>query len=183
VYAAIYVVFAVLIVGGIFYFMPRIQATFQTLFGKRVVECPETKAPAGVDVSAGRMALHTLMGKGDLRLKDCSRWPEREGCGQECLAQIAASPSDCLVRSILVRWYEGKECALCGKALTPINWTEHEPAFMDSERRTHEWSETAPEKLQETLAASTAICWNCHVAETFRRTHPGLVIDRPSRPS
>jgi hypothetical protein len=23
-----------------------------------------------------------------LRLSECSRWPERQGCGQECLSQI-----------------------------------------------------------------------------------------------
>ena len=27
------------------------------------------------------------------------------------------------------------------------------------------------------------VCWNCHIAESFRREHPELVVDRPASSS
>jgi hypothetical protein len=52
--------------------------------GARVITCPENRKPAGVMVDTGHVLLMTLTGKEDLRLKSCSRWPERQDCGQEC---------------------------------------------------------------------------------------------------
>ena len=49
--------------------------------GTRLVECPETKAPAAVDIRTGR----AVFGQ-QFDLSDCSRWPERRACGRECLA-------------------------------------------------------------------------------------------------
>ena len=70
--------------------------------GRRLVECPETKAPAAVNVNAARAAV-----AGQLTLSECSRWPERQSCGRECLAQIERAPQDCLVRTVVTKWYEG----------------------------------------------------------------------------
>ena len=81
----------------------------------------------------------------DLNLKDCSRWPEREGCGQECLAQIEKAPHECLVRTIVGDWYRDHACAVCGKSFGEISWSDHKPALMDSERKACQWSEIAPD--------------------------------------
>jgi len=63
---------------------------------------------AGVVVDA-RHAAATALGKSpELRLSSCSRWPERAGCGQECLSQIEASPVECLVRNILTSGMRAK---------------------------------------------------------------------------
>ncbi len=56
--------------------------------GKRTVTCPETREPATVEVDAARVAASAWGGVPDVRLKDCSRWPERAGCGQDCLSQV-----------------------------------------------------------------------------------------------
>ena len=62
--------------------------------GQRVITCPETKRPAGVVVDAAHAAA-TVFGKApELRLSECSRWPERAGCGQECLSEIQESGAD-----------------------------------------------------------------------------------------
>ena len=58
--------------------------------GKRTVTCPVTREPAAVEVDAARVAATAWGGVPDVRLKDCSSWPERAGCGQECLSQLAA---------------------------------------------------------------------------------------------
>src|SRR5574340_137538 len=97
--------------------------------GMRVVTCPETKQAAAVVVDARRAALSGLSGKPALRLSDCSRWPERWGCGQECLRQIEAAPAECLVRVMLEKWYAGKSCVYCGKSLEQMNWLQHRPAL------------------------------------------------------
>lgn len=149
--------------------------------GKRVITCPETGAPAAVEVDARHAAITSILGGPDLRLNDCSRWPERQGCGQECLRQIERAPMECLARTILARWYEGKACALCGRGFGEINWHDHKPALMSPERKLVEWPEVSPEKIPEALATHLPVCWNCHVAETFRDQHPELAVDRPWR--
>src|SRR5215831_4360910 len=89
--------------------------------GDRIVTCPENRRPAGVRLDAAHAAL-TGWPNPDLRLATCSRWPERAGCGQECLRQIEQAPADCLVRNIVAKWYEGKRCASCGEPFHEIRW-------------------------------------------------------------
>ncbi len=148
--------------------------------GKRIVTCPETKTEVGVDVDALHAAATAPFGGGpELRLKDCTRWPERETCGQECLTQIEEAPQQCLIRTRLERWYAGTACALCGTSVGEIRWTDHRPAFLSPGRKPLAWSEVSPEDLQGVLATHERICWNCYVAETFRTEHPDLVVEDP----
>lgn len=149
--------------------------------GKRLVTCPETKKVVAVDVNAKHAALTIGRGIPDLRLTSCTRWPERQDCGQECVEQIELSPEGCLVRNILTSWYEGKPCAFCHMRFGQVHWTDHKPALLNAEHRTVEWHEIRPEKIPETLATHLPVCWNCHIAESFRQVHPELVTDRPWR--
>lgn len=146
--------------------------------GTRVVVCPEKAEFAAVEVDAMTAAISAPYGKPDLRLDSCSLWPEREGCGQACLAQIEAAPEACLLRTILTDWYQGKTCAFCGKPFGDIRWLDHKPALLGRETVTVEWREVAPELVVSVLASHRPVCWDCHVAETFRREHPDLVTDR-----
>ena len=68
--------------------------------GTRVITCPENTRPAGVHVDERHAAASPRRGTPTLRLSACSRWPERQGCGQACLAQIEAWPEGCLARNI-----------------------------------------------------------------------------------
>jgi hypothetical protein len=56
--------------------------------GKKTVTCPETGRSAIVEVDAARVARSAWGGVPNVRLKDCSRWPERATCGQDCLVQV-----------------------------------------------------------------------------------------------
>lgn len=154
-------------------------ATFLRFRGERIVTCPETRQPAAVRVSAGKAALEAGAGKEKLGLCECSRWPEREDCPQGCLAQIKEAPAACLVWNIMNRWYQGQNCVYCHKPFTHIHWHDHPPALLDAERKTIQWNEVPPERLQETMRTHLPVCWDCHIAETFRRDHPELVVDRP----
>ena len=160
----------------------RCALAYSKFRGVRLVTCPETAKPAAVEVDAKHAALRRVFGKLNLQLKGCPRWPERQGCEQDCLAQIEAAPEDCLVRNILTRWHQGKSCVHYWKPLEQMNWATHKPALMGPDHVTLEWSDIRAEALPEVLADYLPVCWNCHIAETFRRRYPHLVVDRPWKP-
>ncbi len=160
------------IAGGRFYFKLR---------GKRLVTCPETKQPAAVELDAKQAAREAVFGTPRLRLSECSRWPERRDCGQVCLRQIESAPEECLVRNIVSKWYAGKTCVYCRKPIDEIDWLDHRPALLDPEGKTVQWDKVPAEKLPEVFSTHGPVCWSCHIAETFRREHPELVVERPWR--
>ena len=174
----IYQIGWILIFGVIFLVLRAVIAAYVKYRGVRLVTCPENKEPAGVELDTLHAAFQGTPRVPHLRLKECTRWPERKDCGQMCLAQIEAAPEDCLVRNILTKWYEGKDCAYCGKPLGEIHWADHKPAMLNAEGITVEWNEIRPEKVPGVLATHRAVCWNCHMNETFRRKFPELVVDR-----
>jgi hypothetical protein len=147
---------------------------YVALRGARLVECPETHEQAAVDIQTARAAL----GQG-IDLSGCSRWPERHACGRECLAQIGRSPSGCLVRTIVTRWYDGKVCAVCHEPLGEIDWLDRTPGLIDSSGTPRPWPDIAPEHLPQAMASDQPICFDCYVAAAFRRQHPELVLDNP----
>lgn len=153
--------------------------------GDRVVECPENRRPAGVTLAVGQAVGHafSFSGGGELRLASCSRWPERSGCGQQCLSQIQAAPEDCLVRNILNRWYQGKSCAWCGLPFEEIQWTVRKPALLDPSGKSLEWAAIPADRLQDTLAVALPVCFACHMANTLVREHPELAVRRPVMPA
>lgn len=154
-------------------------STYWKFRGTRVITCPENRQPAAVRVDAGHAAATAIGRQPELRLSDCSRWPEKEGCGQECLRQIEAAPEGCLVRNLLTGWYQGKACIYCGKAFGKIDWLDNKPALFDPEqKKTVEWTDLRPEDIPRALGACLPACWSCHIAETFRRLHPELVTER-----
>jgi hypothetical protein len=151
---------------------------YYRLRGIRLVTCPESGRPVTVDLDAARAAVAAAAGHAAWRLDQCSRWPERRDCGQECLAEIESAPEECLVRTILARWYAGKRCVLCGRDVGEIRRLERHPAFMAPDGVTSEWKQVEPARLPEVLATHRPVCWTCHVTETFRRLFPELVTDR-----
>jgi hypothetical protein len=60
--------------------------------GTRIVSCPETERPAAVRMDLRYAIAGSIVGRPELRVRDCSRWPERKTCGQTCLTQIEESP-------------------------------------------------------------------------------------------
>jgi hypothetical protein len=136
--------------------------------GERVITCPENNRPAGVKLAASSQ----------LRLRACTRWPEHAGCGQECLTQVEAAPEDCLVRNILIRWYDGKKCAICGQPFGDISLPGAKPAVLSADKVSVEWSEIPADRLPEVLAAGAPICFTCHLGNVLVRTHPELALDR-----
>jgi len=148
--------------------------------GTRLVTCPETLRPAAVDMDLRHAVLGSMAGRPDLRLRDCSRWPERSGCGQVCLTQVEESPEDCLVRHMLERWYADRACAYCRKPFGLIHWHDHKPGLRGPDGGLREWREVPPETLPDVLSTHAPVCWNCLIAEGFRLRFPELVVERPA---
>jgi hypothetical protein len=147
--------------------------------GKRLITCPETLTPEVVELKTPRAIASSFFGDPSYRLSDCSRWPEKQNCAQDCVRQIEAAPLGCLIRNMLDRWYADKMCVLCRTPLGSVDWYDRQPAVRDQEGITREWRDIPATKIPEVLKTHQPICWNCHVAERFRRQHPELVIDRP----
>lgn len=178
------IIIAVLVIGaGLF--VVRAVPSVRTYFnfrGKRLVTCPETQKPEAVNVAAPEAALGIFFNEPTLRLNQCSRWPENQNCGQECLQQIEANPEECLVWNQVSKWYENKKCVFCQKPIGPLHQLDHAPALLGSDFRTTEWKYIRPEQLAQVFSTHQPVCWNCHVSETFRRLHPDLVVDRAAEP-
>ena len=180
-FIAIYLTVSIFALIALFFVVRAAVSAYLDFRGARVITCPETKAPAGVEVDARQAAFSAIFDESELRLKDCSRWPARAGCGQECVQQIEAAPMECLVRTMLARWYEEKFCILCGKVFGEINWLDHKPALMSPEHTVLEWCDIPAANITSVLATHEPVCWDCDIAETFRREHPEMVVDRPYR--
>lgn len=146
---------------------------------KRLITCPENEKPAAVRVDALRAAL--AGGPGNLRLSECSRWPEKQGCGQECLRQIERGPDACLVRTLVARWYEDRSCACCGKAIRDVAWADQRPGLRDPDGAFLAWPDVPPEALPELFKTHAPVCWNCLVVQKLARENPEAVTVRPPR--
>lgn len=152
--------------------------TFLRYRGQRLVTCPANHETAAVHVNAAKAASSRLVGKPEIRLEQCSRWPEMRNCGQTCLSQVNADPENCLVWNIVANWYKGKTCAFCQKPFDEMHWHDRHPALLSPERVAKQWNEVPAERLPKIFETYLPVCWNCYVAETFRHQNPDRVLNR-----
>jgi hypothetical protein len=156
----------------------RALRTSRQVRGPRVVTCPETGRPASVTLDVRHAVASSLVAHApQLRLQSCSRWIERGRCDEPCLCEAAAPASS--ARAIVEREVKGKRCAFCGKRIERVAFLNHHVALLQPDQTTIEWRHVAPERLRDSLVAQLPVCWDCHVAESFRRQYPELVTDRP----
>lgn len=178
---AIYLIVISLIAVALLFGIIYLVRSSQRFGGERVIICPETGKQAMVGIDARHAALSSLFGAPDLRLEDCWRWPLKQDCGQECLLQLDLAPPDCLVSSVLEKWYRGKTCAFCKRRFQDISLLDHKPALLNGEGVTVTWSKVPITAASEVMATCLPVCWNCHIAQTFYREHPDLVVERSVR--
>lgn len=79
------VVLAVVALGLVYVLTPLVADTFRRFRSPRLLSCPETGGQAEVGIDASRAALTSAFGRPVLRVKNCSLWPEKEQCKQDCL--------------------------------------------------------------------------------------------------
>lgn len=157
--------------------IPFVLAYFRAR-GARLVTCPVTREPVRVELNPTEAGVNTILGGWRTHLRSCSHWPERQGCGQECLLQIEESPTGCSVHALLAAWFARKTCVLCDKPFGPIHTWSHRPGFRGPDGVTRAWEEVKVESLPRILATSAPVCWDCCVTETFLRDHPEMVTHR-----
>jgi hypothetical protein len=151
--------------------------------GKHVVICPETKEPAAVTVDIGHAATTAVWEKADVKLKTCSRWPERQDCDQPCVAQIEREPNETRPKVMASHVFEGKSCSICRRPIDAPNAATLQPGFMDaSSHAVKAWDEIAAQDLPDVAAHQLPLCANCTLAESFRQRFPDRVVDRIPRP-
>ena len=176
--AIVYLMIAALIVAGIYLGIRYFVLTSQRFGGERVIICPETGKQAIVELDVRHAALSSLFGQTDLRLENCWRWPIKQDCGQECLLQLDMADETCLVRSVLEKWYRDQACVFCQRPFDQIDLMDHKPALLNPEGVTVEWKQIPVSAVMEAMTNYQPVCWNCHIAQTFRREHLDLVVDR-----
>jgi len=79
------VAIAVVGIGVLYVLLPLIADTFRRYRCSRNLTCPETGGQADVGIDASRAAFTSAFGPPQLRAKNCSLWPEKEKCAQDCL--------------------------------------------------------------------------------------------------
>jgi len=176
--AIVYLMIAALVVTAIYFGVRYFVRASQKFGGERVIICPETGKQAMVEVDVRRAAMSSLLGQTDLRLENCWRWPMNQDCGQECLLQLDMVDEKCLVRSVLEKWYRDKTCAFCRRPFAEIDLIDHKPALLNREGVTVEWNQVPLTAVMQAMTIFLPVCWDCHVAQTFRREHADLVVDR-----
>ena len=65
------------------------RAIYERYSGARPVTCPENHKPAVVSIDVEHAAATVMDGTPALRLCDCTRWPERAVCNQDCISHAA----------------------------------------------------------------------------------------------
>jgi hypothetical protein len=76
-------------IGLVYVVFPVMLDAFMRYRKIRSVTCPEEKRGAFMNIDAKGAALSAAKGKTQLRVFDCSLWPEKKNCAQRCLAQVA----------------------------------------------------------------------------------------------
>lgn len=148
----------------------------------RVITCPETGKREAVEIDPVHRLSHAVAGHDDMRLRSCSRWPERADCDQPCLTQIAQAPDGCRVHAMLDAFYAGKQCASCGRSIGGSgDWAQHVPGLMRPDGSVTAWNEGPAQDLETVLATARPVCWDCTQVARVYQEHPDLVTERPAR--
>ena len=76
---------AIIALGGLYVLLPLVIHTFQRYRNKRVMTCPETGSPAEINIDAQRAALSSAFDRPLLKIKNCTLWPKKKGCDEDCI--------------------------------------------------------------------------------------------------
>ena len=146
-------------------------AALWRLRGQRVVVCPMTSRPAAVTAKPLEIVRTAIGGQGDIAIRGCSRWPEHALCNQACSVQVAIAPFETRAFAVAERWYAGKGCALCLRAIAPLRSVGAQPGLLDRSRKeppsTVAWTDVPAETLPSLFATHLPVCASCHRREQF----------------
>jgi hypothetical protein len=134
--------------------------------GIKIVACPETGSCAVVEVDTLQASLTSIVGRADIRVESCSRWPMKSQCGQECLATLDVAPGECLVSGSLMSWYRGRNCVYCGNPAEELQWMDHKSA-LQTPRGEVELRTVPVARSSIVIKTHLPVCWNCYIAQSL----------------
>jgi hypothetical protein len=120
------------------------RAIFAGSHKTTVVICPTAKLPAEVGIDPVD------------HLESCSRWPELQGCSQDCVPQVKFSAED--LQDFTAR-YEGKKCSSCGAVLTREDWYNSRLRALDPKAATTDIPEGRSRVVSEEGAPVCSVCY------------------------
>ncbi len=158
-----------------------VASTLKTYFnnrGRRPVFCPDDGRRAEVEVDPKFALQAAMQGKERSRVQTCTLWPENATCGQECLAQVEATPDN--LDRLFAKWFEGKPCAVCSRTLTPSDWRFGRLGFLNEESQLMELRQIDMTELGSIAEPTRPLCWSCHQQEKQRPTPPVQIGPSPT---
>jgi hypothetical protein len=84
----IYLLVGIAVIVGVVFIIRTLGRTYAEYRGTHLVVCPETEKYEIVEIDARRAAITSLFGTPELRIENCSRWPEHPRCAKDCIWQI-----------------------------------------------------------------------------------------------
>ena len=91
----------------------------------------------------------------------------------------AISRHDPATTEQLKRFFDGKDCAICRKAIAPVQRTGLKPGLLNpTTHETHAWEQIPSGNLTSLLDGELPLCPSCVVAESFRQRFPDRVVER-----
>ena len=169
----IYLVAGIAVIVGLVYIIRALVRTYVTYRGNLLVICPETEKYATVEIDGPLATITSLFGVPELRIENCSRWPEHQHCAQDCVWQIDLYPLGRPIRELLTSWYKGEECAWCGRHFGNFSLFDR-PSLLSPEGNLVECEAVHPEALPDVLYTHKPVCWDCKETKT-RCGHSHLV--------
>lgn len=85
--APLMLIAAVVALGVIFVLLPLVAHTYQRFRNRKVITCPEEHGLAEIELDARRASLMAAFRKPLLRVKNCTLWPKKKGCAEECVKE------------------------------------------------------------------------------------------------
>lgn len=85
---------AIVVVGVVYVMLPIGLNAFVRYRRRKLLLCPVARDPARIQVNARRAGVSAAFGHPSLRVMSCSLWPERNGCGRECVRLSEAEMHD-----------------------------------------------------------------------------------------
>jgi hypothetical protein len=86
--APLLILIAAVILMGFFYaVLPFALDEYRRFRHQKVVTCPDTHGLAEVKLNARWAVLTAIFRKPVLRVKSCTLWPKKKGCGEGCVKE------------------------------------------------------------------------------------------------
>jgi hypothetical protein len=73
---------------------------------------------------------------------------------------------------LFARWFEGKPCTICTRAITPSDWRHGRLGFLNDEFKLVELRQIDVTELGAIAEPRRPLCWTCHQQEKQRQGKP-----------